>query len=850
MEAMSTSPPSPESLLADVVFARRLARRLVRDTALADDLAQEAWLRAQDGAPRGSLQAWLGGIVRNLARQHRRSESRRARREAAAARPEALPSAAESLERLAAQQDVVRAVLALPEPYRSTVVLRFHDGLPPRAIAARHGVPVATVKTRLARGLAQLRAALAKEHGGEERALAAVLVPLVRGVGTGTILGGATVMSVLLKVGGVSVVALLAVWAIRREGSSASPAAPIGGDVVVDAVELAETEEHVDTPALPQRESEALPVTPDEPSAPAAPVILVRGRVLGVDGMPIGGVELGLRKSNGGRLDPEEMGPSVSPAFGSLLWSEAHPENAPPLTVSGNDGHYELALGDGYYGRVVAVDALWESVLVPFAHDSREGKERILLVAPRFGVSGTVVDGSGAPLAGVELRFGVPRDRLLATGVDLEDTMAPDWSTTSDAQGRFELPRLPAVPGAKLRARLEPYVTQVIQRDAWSDDHLELALERASGAWLEGVVEAGGQPIASAVVSLGSHATRTDAMGRFQIHLADREDEDELCAAAAGHLPARIVGDREPDGSVRWPGFVRIALAGEPLALGGIVVDAEGRPLAGQEISLGEGRTVVKQQGPIVLESVLAGGTGARPVVKSDASGAFVLRGLEEREYELIVVDPRTALVSHAGPFAAGRSDLRLLQPTDRVWPVVRGVVVSRSGEPLAGIGLHVESHVDFVGVDDAYHGYDETGSETVTAADGSFELAEVPMDGARIANFSMELVDPAFELPDDVDPLDVRVVVDRWVQLEVHAPAYTHAESFAVRDDAGQGLLMESALSGGTARIITVPLVQGRSPVVKVNERAATIVLLAGGEELVRAPLALHATGINRVDL
>jgi hypothetical protein len=177
-------------------------------------------------------------------------------------------------------------------------------------------------------------------------------------------------------------------------------------------------------------------------------------------------------------------------------------------------------------------------------------------------------------------------------------------------------------------------------------------------------------------------------------------------------------------------------------------------------------------------------------------------------------------------------------------------MVVSRSGEPLVGISLYVESHVDLVGVDDAYHGYDETGSETVTAADGSFELVDVPMDGARIANLSMELVDPAFELPEDVDPLAVRVVLDRWVQLEVHAPAYAHAESFHVLDEAGRWLLMRSALSGGMAETVEVSLVEGRSPVVKVNERAATVVLTANGAELARAPLALRADGVNRVDL
>ena len=41
-----------------------------------------------------------------------------------------------------------RMGLALPEPYRSTIVLRFFKALPPRRVAERQGVPVETVRTR------------------------------------------------------------------------------------------------------------------------------------------------------------------------------------------------------------------------------------------------------------------------------------------------------------------------------------------------------------------------------------------------------------------------------------------------------------------------------------------------------------------------------------------------------------------------------------------------------------------------------------------------------------------------------------------------------------------------------
>ena len=59
---------------------------------------------------------------------------------------------------------VVDAVGALEEPYRNTVLLRYYEGLWPRAIAAQLGVPVKTINTRLHRAHLQLREILDRER--------------------------------------------------------------------------------------------------------------------------------------------------------------------------------------------------------------------------------------------------------------------------------------------------------------------------------------------------------------------------------------------------------------------------------------------------------------------------------------------------------------------------------------------------------------------------------------------------------------------------------------------------------------------------------------------------------------
>jgi RNA polymerase sigma-70 factor (ECF subfamily) len=63
------------------------------------------------------------------------------------------------------QRAVVDAVLALPEPCRVAVLLRFFDELPPREIAERVGAPVETVRTRIKRGIELLRTRLAGQLG-------------------------------------------------------------------------------------------------------------------------------------------------------------------------------------------------------------------------------------------------------------------------------------------------------------------------------------------------------------------------------------------------------------------------------------------------------------------------------------------------------------------------------------------------------------------------------------------------------------------------------------------------------------------------------------------------------------
>ena len=175
-------PCSPESLLGRTGWLKSMAMGLVSDEDRADDIVQDTLLAAVEGPRPPRLSGgWLARVVRNLSYKSHRSEHRRRRRETRGARPEVVGTTpADLVERAEMQGRIAAAVVALAEPYRTTVLLRFFEDLPPREIARRQRVPVATVGTRLTRALAILRRSLDREYG-ERPAWRALLLPLAGG---------------------------------------------------------------------------------------------------------------------------------------------------------------------------------------------------------------------------------------------------------------------------------------------------------------------------------------------------------------------------------------------------------------------------------------------------------------------------------------------------------------------------------------------------------------------------------------------------------------------------------------------------------------------------------------------
>jgi len=166
--------PRPAEILAsDHRWLRRLARRLARSSGSADDLAQDTCVTALGKpAPDGEMRPWLRAIMRNLAWGEVRGGVRRFQREDRYQRGE--PPAAEPDPLLAYGVDRARlgsCVERLPEPFRSTVLHRFVDGLSCAEIARAEGVPAGTVRWRQSRALELLRADLERPAGPPGRRL-------------------------------------------------------------------------------------------------------------------------------------------------------------------------------------------------------------------------------------------------------------------------------------------------------------------------------------------------------------------------------------------------------------------------------------------------------------------------------------------------------------------------------------------------------------------------------------------------------------------------------------------------------------------------------------------------------
>ena len=413
---------SHEELLQHADFLRGLARSLVSDAHGAEDLAQDTWVVALERRPGvlTSVRGWLSRVARSRAADGFDRAARRDAAERAAARPEA--KVADVGAHLELQRRMVEALEALGEPYRAALYLRYHEGLGPSEIAARTGVPVGTVKTRLKRGLAQLRETLDRTAGGRQAWRAGLAAGLPQGLEkalptpeAGAITqGGPWIMGmgskVLVGLGAGAILVAGGLWMRATDAGS-----PSTNEVLVHRPPAIEAPEPTHAPAEPAAlhasepvESErvevassgssdeqvgetqpAEPVTRERPARPEEEDLVLVGRVVHAFGGAAGGARV--------RLGPHSTKADTAGRF----WLDIGDQGVDPMNGGPLDRDQSL---------IAVLEGFAPAILVDFGQEAtvaaREGREILLeLPGPAGWIRGHVLGADGGPAAGWRIKI-------------------------------------------------------------------------------------------------------------------------------------------------------------------------------------------------------------------------------------------------------------------------------------------------------------------------------------------------------------------------------------------------------------------------------------------------------------
>jgi RNA polymerase sigma-70 factor (ECF subfamily) len=419
----STEPLSAaatEQLLAHTEWLRRVARALTTNAEDADDVVQQTWLAAIERPPAhaGNLRGWLATLARNLVRSRRRSRERETARTRALSPPSPAPTPTESVARAELQQAVLDAVLALDEPYRATLVQRYCDELSADEIARRSGVPVETVRTRIKRGLDQVRANVARKLGGEREQLAVLLAPLI----------GGGVVATSAKVGWfVGIAALvvasttLVIHLARHEGGAREMAAAVASAGAASGTES----------ALAASRQADVPAPPIEPAADAANSVAkefdVAGTVVDAGGAPVTDATVVLFDR------PRDRRPSWMELLEMFESPRARglpdEESSVRSTTTDVQGVFRLASLERAHPRCIAAHhptkGMSEAVDV-MPPDTNESRPISLALRPGIAVHGRIVDADGRSVEHAKLT--VSTDLVSMMGTTKFDTGSATFS--------------------------------------------------------------------------------------------------------------------------------------------------------------------------------------------------------------------------------------------------------------------------------------------------------------------------------------------------------------------------------------------------------------------------------------
>jgi RNA polymerase sigma factor (sigma-70 family) len=709
--------------------------------------------RSFDAGARNGIGGWLAGVLAGEAKNAARRAARR--RDGA---PLVEHAAADGDPFAASERRELVALLrtrieALPDEQRQVLLLQLEHGLQPAQIAEVLRVPPGTVRMRVHRGLAALRAVLpaglavllaaSLPARGIAAVRAAVLDEAHALAGAAVASAGAGAVAVAARAGGAWLGGLVVkklvaafvfagvvlgawwAWPTRGAGDIAPAAPPSTATTAVIAGDAAAGDAADRAPA----ERVAMPVA----GAPAA-LGSLRVRVLG---------DVWQREGRG-MWSAMSFAGSGTPLAGVVVrvWSGAVRADAP---------HATLRTGRTDADGVLAVHELspgtWH---VDVADGTRSGTATSATAVVADGctdcelhaglravVRGRVVDARGVPVADAELWSG----GRVAERSDGERELRCAGRT--DARGTFACAVLPSeeLLGARKDGHAASW-SHLLQQLGNGDGEVVLELGDDPATVIARVATPGGgaPPRANVVVEFRELTVRRAADGALRAPpLGWRAREEQPARfVVRGVPPGLVVARAVAEGTVAStvarvvPGGVHeVATFEVPLlaAVAGRVRGEDGEPRAG---------LTVRVSGPGVREA-----NGRR----TDDDGAFRIGGLDSGDATLTVARGANALLEQRVTLRAGEDtvvDLAVTEP-----PPLRGRVVDAAGTGMGGLRV------------DATQG--ETTRGASTDGDGRFVIRGVEPGAVTFAvardrtpHGGSSLLERAFDALDLADPVEL----------------------------------------------------------------------------------------------
>lgn len=837
-----------DALRSQAEWVVQLARRLVVDPHRADDLAQDAWVAALQtpAGPARASRPWLAGVLRNLARNSARAQRRREAREQRAPRRTEAPSAADVVEEVALQRAVSEATLALEEPYRTTLLLRFYKGLSLAAIARREGVATSTVHARVERGLALMRTALDDRWGGDRRAWVLAMIPMTEAAGatTASILGvfavsaGAKIAATVLVAGGA-----VGLWYVS------SPSDVEGGPLeqpLALGIDERERPGHELSAPRPEgtrraeRVAGAEATATVENAAPSTAHAAPTGTLLDVRAVT-------------GTGDPL---PDVA-----ITLAEA--EDSTPRWRTDGRGRAEIP-SDEAQGLLVVDDPAYTTLMPGAPGFGAQGNTVVTVVAgPAHPVAGWVLDPLGNPVEGARVSADPSASFFRRLGLAASYRPERDgWHDRTDARGRFSLPAVGRADGIVLMAKHPGHQLHSEPLPEYATDQHTITLQPVDpdeSIW--GIVlDERGDPVPEAYVTMGDLSTTTDVRGHFILEKSEPmnldsemlqgiHDGNAVRAVAEGHLPATIPAGTE------LVSPLELQLGGAPASIEGRVVDPAGRAVAGAVVwirDLTHFGQILEQDSEsamsysVTQESLMSGDHWGKGAL-TDERGDFRIEGLLPRPYQLEAFSPRSLANSATVTAQAGATDTELVLDAGHRTQRVAGVITSLSGEPVPGLLLKAQRVFPGPTGWNAPHHLAHV-MPVQTDEQGRFEFEPMVVEGTYLQLLGHFLSRIVLDEVEDPSNIVYRFALPCRVQLD-YSELPDFADSFQVFDADGSLLEVEVHQKNMMWMSDRVYLQGGRSDVVGTDERAATLVLTRHAEVVAEIPLELDPSELNLIE-